>query len=102
MAVPISRKPILAYTRATASSLADRKTVGTPRSSVSLASSAVTAAPRRCRREDGSTPTPVISATPSTAWQLPAASGPSGPNAATSTECPDRSRSRSIAIVPPS
>ena len=35
---------------------------------------------------DGSTPTPVISATPSTAWQLPAATGPSGPNAAASTE----------------
>jgi len=39
---------------------------------------------------------------PSTAWQLPAASGPSGPNAAASTDCPDRSRSRSISIVPPS
>src|SRR6266568_911974 len=88
--------------RATALSLADRKTVSTPRSSASRASSAVMAAPRPWRREDGSTPTPVISATPSPAWQLPAASGPSGPNAAASTECPDRSRSRSIAIVPPS
>jgi len=35
MATPTSRKPILAYTRATASSLADRKTVATPRSSAS-------------------------------------------------------------------
>jgi hypothetical protein len=59
------------------------------------------AAPSPRRREDGSTPTPVISATPSTAWQLPAASGPSGPNAAASTDCPDRNRSRSISIVPP-
>src|SRR6516165_7784791 len=88
--------------RATASSVADRKTVSTARSSASLASSAVTAAPRPWRRDDGSTPTPVISATPSTAWQLPAASGPSGPNAAASTEWPDLSRSRSISIVPPS
>src|SRR5690242_12559258 len=46
MATPTSRKPILAYTRATASSLADRKTVATPRSRASLASRAVTAAPR--------------------------------------------------------
>ena len=76
--------------------------VCTPRSRASAASSAVTAAPRPWRRTDGSTPTPVISATLSTAWQLPAASGPSGPNAAASTDCPDRSRSRSIAIVPPS
>jgi len=68
MATPTSRKPILAYTRATASSLADRKTVATPRSRASLASRAVTAAPRPWRRDDGSTPTPVISATPSTAW----------------------------------
>src|SRR3984957_4281222 len=88
--------------RATALSLADRKTVRTPRSSASLASSAVTAAPRPWRRSAGRTPTPVISATPSTAWQLPAATGPSGPKAAASTDCPDRSRSRRIAIVPPS
>src|SRR5947208_2508493 len=88
--------------RATALSLADRKTVFTSRSSASRASSAVMAAPRPWRREDGSTPTPVISATPFTAWQLPAASGPSGPNAAARTECPERSRSRSISIVPPS
>ena len=62
-AVPTRSKPMPSYTRATSSDWAEQKTVLTPRSSASRASTYVSWAARPRRRYAGSTPTPAISAT---------------------------------------